>query len=221
MTWYMMKSRGIWRRIGRQPENWLTPYAPYIAWVSSKIACAVALVPALDLPDLGREELGRPHRDGLLPEERDERDPDDDRQQDDRDADVADQLVEADQDDEDELEDRREQPREQAERVGSQRAPGGAASGSAWGSAPRRSRRATRPGRRHRRTGPAGRRWRAGRARPGTRAVVGGSPGSIVPSSFNGPGRSRRDARGDSARCAGRPSSCPAGGRSFAIACSV
>ena len=44
MTWYMTNRSGIWRRIGRQPENWLTPYDRYIAWVSSKIAWRLPLL---------------------------------------------------------------------------------------------------------------------------------------------------------------------------------
>ena len=77
----------------------------------------VALVAPLDLLDFRSQHLGPPRRHGLATEDRDEDDPDDQRHQDDGDGDVARRLVEHDEQDEEDLEERREDPGQQVERV--------------------------------------------------------------------------------------------------------
>ena len=84
---------------------------------------AVALEALLDLAHLRLEHLDPPLRHQLQPEERDQDPAHDERQHDDRPADRAreaeapEEVVDRGQDDEQELEDRREQPGQQADRV--------------------------------------------------------------------------------------------------------
>ena len=81
----------------------------------------VALVLGLDGLQLRLQHLHAPLGHDLRPEDRDHQHADDDRQQDDGDADVAGDAVQERQADEDDLEDRGECPRQQAQRVGAVR----------------------------------------------------------------------------------------------------
>src|SRR4029078_5407769 len=90
----------------------------------------VALEPAPDLLELRLQKLHPPLRDQLSPVERDEYPPHDQREDDDapgdgtREAEAIEELVDPDHDDEHHLEDRREQPSQEADRIGTRRGRG-------------------------------------------------------------------------------------------------
>ena len=166
----------------------------------------VALVLALQLLDLGLEQLHLARRHELAPVERDHQQPEGDRQQQDAEHDVlAGQLIEEDQPDEQHLEDRREQPRDGADRVDARD-----------GGLQRRLAR----GRRHRRRAAAAGRAAQRRARgddqhqrnekQDRREADEGlleAGHAVVSRQVSGRGRSRRDSMDGSGRCAWRPSS--------------
>src|SRR6185295_9072135 len=77
----------------------------------------VPLVALLDLLQLRAEELHSPRRDDLAAVERRQQRPQEDRQHDDRDRDVVEQEVEQDEEDEEGLVERRDQPRDELDRV--------------------------------------------------------------------------------------------------------
>ena len=201
---------------GRQPPAGLMPALLVELLRGGLLLDAVALVLALDLLDLGLQQLGLARGDELLAADRGRDDLEDDRQQDDRDARCCRSgqiqyggLVEQHQGDEQRLEDRREQPGQQVHRVGARLRGRRAAPGSSWGTAPPEAARGGRA--RHAR----GEDQRDGdqeqdRRQPDEELL---EAGHAVLLSVRGPGRSRPGSRDGTGRCAWRPSRSPAAAR--------
>ena len=175
----------------------------------------VALVAALDLLDLGLEQLHPALRDELLAEQRDDDDPHDQGQDDDRpadggrDAETLEEHVHRDQDDEHRLEDRGERPGQEADRVRAgigRPVSGGCGVGDRRRRAGGSRRGAARTGRHERAPTRSG----AGAERPGPRPTDGMSRAWGL---VSGRGHTHLGSRDGSGRSAGLPSSFPSADR--------